>query len=256
MAERNERQGNQGGFGQMGSGLREAWRELGAGGGRDVDWRSRDWNGGIGESGSGFAGDYSGTSGNWIGQGSGSEGRGHGTSGSGTGTGYGGGYGANSRYGADEQGREVWSEGPHTGRGPQGYKGRSDDRIYEDVCEALTRHGQVDAGGIVVRVENGEVTLEGVANSRQEKRLAVQAIENLPGVKDVHNRLRVAGHAGGEGSNATQSRGAEAAGNRLEGITGAQGIYMGGAQTDNQASGASQTSGEGPGRSRKGTGTT
>lgn len=250
MAERDQRREDGSVFG---SGLREAWRELQ---GRDVDWGGRGRADGFEGHGGGFPGDYSGDSGFGSGLGFGVGGRGHGTSGSGTGTGYGGGYGANSRYGEDEQGREVWSEGPHTGRGPQGYKGRSDERIQEDVSEALTRHGQVDARGIIVRVENGEVTLEGVANSRQEKRLAVRAIEDLPGVKDVHNRLRIGGEPGGEGSDATRSRGAEAAGNRLDGITGAQGVYMGGAQTDNQPSGASQGSGEGPRRSRKGVGTT
>jgi BON domain len=157
---------------------------------------------------------------------------------------------------SDWSGAGEWTEGPHAGRGPQGYTGFSDERIQEDVSEALTRHGQVDASGITVRVENGEVTLEGIANSRQEKRLAVRAVEDLPGVRDVHNRLRIGGEPGAEGSDATQSRGAEAAGHRLGGTTGATGIFMGGTQTQNQPSIASQTSGEGPGRSRKGIGTT
>jgi hypothetical protein len=245
MAERNERGRDP--ERDAGSGLREAWRELRADGGRDADWPALDRGPGPEGLGGGFAGDYSGISGFGGGVGAVVGGRGHGTSGSGTGTGYGGGYGANSRYGDDEQGREVWSEreeGPYTGRGPQGYQ-RSDDRIHEDVSEALTRHGHVDATGIFVRVENGEVTLEGNVNSRREKRLAVDAVHDLPGVKDVHNRLRIAGQPGAEGSDATKTRGAEAAGSR-----------QGGPQTENQASGASQSSGEGPGRSRKGFGTT
>jgi hypothetical protein len=266
MAERDEREGR--GRGQerdwqdAGSGLREAWRELRGqdGYGVDTDWRSGGRNARPSGRGPGFAGDYSGISGYGSGVGAVVGGRGYGTSGSGTGTGYPGGFGADSRYGDDEQGRELWSErqeeGPHAGRGPQGYK-RSDERINEDVCDVLTRHGQVDASDIIVRVEDGEVTLEGVVNSRQEKRLAVHAIEDLPGVKDVHNRLHVAGSLGGnDSSQATQSRGAEAAGQRLGGTTGSQGLDMGGAQTANEASRASQSSGEGPGRSRKGTGTT
>lgn len=245
MAERDEREGRGRGQGRdwrdAGSGLREAWHELHGqdGYGVDTDWRSGGRNARPSGPGTGFAGNYSGISGYGSGVGAVVGGRGYGTSGSGTGTGYPGGFGADSRYGDDEQGRELWSErqeeGSHAGRGPQGYK-RSDERINEDVCDVLTRHGQIDASNVIVRVEDGEVTLEGVVNSRQEKRVAVHAIEDLPGVKDVHNRLHVAGSPGG--------------------TTGSQGLDMGGAQTANEASGAFQSSGEGPGRSRKGTGTT
>jgi hypothetical protein len=80
--------------------------------------------------------------------------------------------------------------GPHSGRGPQGYQ-RSDARIEEDVCEHLTHHGMLDATGVQVRVENGEVTLTGTVESRQAKRLAEDILDAVSGVKDVHNQLRV-----------------------------------------------------------------
>ena len=80
--------------------------------------------------------------------------------------------------------------GPHSGRGPQGYQ-RSDARIEEDVCEHLTHHGMLDATGIQVQVENGEVTLTGTVESRQAKRLAEDILEGISGVKDIHNQLRV-----------------------------------------------------------------
>jgi hypothetical protein len=83
------------------------------------------------------------------------------------------------------------TRGQHSGRGPQGYK-RSRDRIMEDVCDILTEHGGIDASNMNVQVdENGEVTLEGRVTSRVEKRMAEDAIENVPGVTQVHNRLRV-----------------------------------------------------------------
>jgi BON domain len=93
--------------------------------------------------------------------------------------------------------REWWGgyEGPHTGRGPKDYR-RSDERIQEEACDVLTRHGHIDATNIQVRVENGEITLEGAVNSRQEKRLTERVLENLSGVRDVHNRLRVEGNEG------------------------------------------------------------
>lgn len=83
-----------------------------------------------------------------------------------------------------------WMAGPHSGRGPQGYQ-RSDARIEEDVCEHLTHHGMLDATGIQVRVENGEVTLAGTVESRQAKRLAEDILESISGVRDIHNQLRV-----------------------------------------------------------------
>jgi hypothetical protein len=83
-----------------------------------------------------------------------------------------------------------WMAGPHSGRGPQGYQ-RSDARIEEDVCEHLTHHGMLDATGIQVRVENGEVTLAGTVESRQAKRLAEDILDSISGVRDIHNQLRV-----------------------------------------------------------------
>jgi len=86
---------------------------------------------------------------------------------------------------------EVWFiPGPFTGQGPKGYQ-RSDERIKEDVCERLTQHGRIDARNIEVKVENGEVTLDGTVNDRQTKRMAEDAIDMLSGVREVHNHLRV-----------------------------------------------------------------
>jgi osmotically-inducible protein OsmY len=80
--------------------------------------------------------------------------------------------------------------GPHAGKGPVGFQ-RSDERIRELVCEALTDDGEVDASGIEVSVKGGEVTLTGAIEDRRMKRLAEDCVEAVPGVKDVHNQLRV-----------------------------------------------------------------
>jgi osmotically-inducible protein OsmY len=103
-------------------------------------------------------------------------------------------------FGRENMGeRSGWSQygsaygagaGQYAGRGPKGYK-RPDDRIHEDVCEVLTRHPGIDASEVDVRVNNGEVTLTGSVEDRQQKRLAEDAIENLPGVRDVNNQVRV-----------------------------------------------------------------
>jgi hypothetical protein len=86
-----------------------------------------------------------------------------------------------------------WTEerrGGFAGRGPKGYV-RTDDRIREDVCDRLSWHDEVDATEISVSVSSGEVTLEGSVETRHMKRLAEDIAEDVPGVNDVHNRVRV-----------------------------------------------------------------
>jgi osmotically-inducible protein OsmY len=86
--------------------------------------------------------------------------------------------------GRTQFGQDRW------GRGPKGYQ-RADNRIMEDVCDRLT-YSEVDAEGIEVRVENAEVTLSGSVRDRWDKRRAEDIAENVSGVKDVHNNIRVA----------------------------------------------------------------
>jgi hypothetical protein len=103
------------------------------------------------------------------------------------------GYGHGPSWQGSDRGFSAaggWMAGPHSGRGPQGYQ-RSDARIEEDVCEHLTYHGMLDATGIQVQVDNGEVTLSGSVESRQAKRLAEDILDGISGVRDIHNQLRV-----------------------------------------------------------------
>lgn len=87
-----------------------------------------------------------------------------------------------------------WNAAPreigHRGHGPKSYE-RSDERIYEDVCELLTRHDAVDARDIEVSVLHGDVTLRGTVASKQMKETALQAIEEVVGVKATHDELHV-----------------------------------------------------------------
>ena len=77
------------------------------------------------------------------------------------------------------------------GKGPKGYT-RSDDRIYEEVCEALQDDPGVDATDIGVKVREGIVTLEGRARDRMEKRVAEMITVEVPGVLDVRNEIKIA----------------------------------------------------------------
>lgn len=78
----------------------------------------------------------------------------------------------------------------HRGRGPKGYQ-RSDSRINEDVHDRLTDHPGLDASNITVRVENGEVTLDGQVSRRGDKRAAEDCAESVTGVRHVQNNLRL-----------------------------------------------------------------
>lgn len=94
--------------------------------------------------------------------------------------------------------QEEWMRpGPFTGVGPRGYR-RSDERIFEEVCDRLAQHAQIDASDMEVEVHEGEVTLKGTVEDRRIKRMAETSVEAIPGVVDVHNRLRLKGRQGRE----------------------------------------------------------
>ncbi len=80
--------------------------------------------------------------------------------------------------------------GQHRGKGPKGYT-RSDDRIKEDINDRLSDDVFVDASSIDVTVDKGEVTLSGTVSTRSEKRRSEDIAEQVSGVKNVENRLRL-----------------------------------------------------------------
>lgn len=91
----------------------------------------------------------------------------------------------------------------HRGKGPRGYK-RSDERIQDDVCDALTNDRHVDASDVEVAVQDGEVTLSGFVAVRRSRRHAEAIAEHVAGVKYVQNNLRI-GDQNPTTSNSTSS---------------------------------------------------
>ena len=70
--------------------------------------------------------------------------------------------------------------------------GEMDDRIKEDVCARLAaEEGRVDASDVEVRVERGEVTLQGSVPTPDERRRVEAIADDCEGVRNVHNRLNV-----------------------------------------------------------------
>lgn len=97
-------------------------------------------------------------------------------------------FGSNSRMAGG------WSEPSQPrsfyGKGPKGYQ-RSDERIKEEVHEVLTWNNEVDASDIEVEVKDGEVSLSGTVLDRRMKRLAEELIEDISGVRDISNQLKI-----------------------------------------------------------------
>jgi osmotically-inducible protein OsmY len=85
------------------------------------------------------------------------------------------------------------------GRGPKGYQ-RSDERLKEEVSDRLMADDQIDASDIEVEVQKGEVTLTGTVPDRRSKRQAEDCAEQVMGVRDVMNQIRVKGGSGEGGS--------------------------------------------------------
>jgi hypothetical protein len=92
----------------------------------------------------------------------------------------------------------------YRGKGPKNYR-RSDERIHEEICERLSLHGDLDASDIEVQVKGGTVTLTGEVSERAAKRMAEDAIDDISGVTDVNNQIRVRQSQGQRSSSSSSS---------------------------------------------------
>ncbi|MFL5723988.1 MAG: BON domain-containing protein [Chloroflexota bacterium] len=132
------------------------------------------------------------------GRSSGTSGSSYGGSGYGGASGYrgGSGYGGGSSYGSGGYGSSGYGAGGygggrgHSGRGPKGYQ-RSDERIQEEVNDRLMADDRIDASEIEVQVKAGEATLTGTVPDRWMKRMAEDLVEQVMGVREVMNHIRV-----------------------------------------------------------------
>lgn len=93
-------------------------------------------------------------------------------------------------HGVSPAGDTNWDHPSYRGRGPKNYR-RSDERIYEDVCERLGDEPSVDATDIEVSVREGIVTLSGSVRDRVQKRRAEDVARAVRGVKDVQSDVRI-----------------------------------------------------------------
>ena len=69
---------------------------------------------------------------------------------------------------------------------------RPDEAIWEDIHEHLTTNPDLVATEVEILVEEGVVTLSGRVDTRESKWLAEEIGRAVPGVVELHNRLKVA----------------------------------------------------------------
>lgn len=69
---------------------------------------------------------------------------------------------------------------------------RSDAEVRQEAVETLTRDVRVDASHVDVHVVNGVVTLRGYVATPFERRVAVDIVRRVKGVRDLRDELRVA----------------------------------------------------------------
>ena len=100
-------------------------------------------------------------------------------------------------YGLSQYPDSDTERGPHYGKGPKGYK-RSDERIREEVCEAISRQGFIDASDVEVTVDGGIVRLAGTVASRSDKRGIELIADRIHGVEEVRNEIRLKHLVGGD----------------------------------------------------------
>jgi osmotically-inducible protein OsmY len=116
-----------------------------------------------------------------------------------TGTGYGETLGGEAqpegeRDGLMEKAKDLLGAGEANARpGEQKSYSRADERVRDDVCERLRDDPFLDASGIEVRVEGADVILGGSVSGSSDKRRAQDLAENVSGVGQVKNELRVQG---------------------------------------------------------------
>jgi osmotically-inducible protein OsmY len=95
-----------------------------------------------------------------------------------------------SWLGDDYAERRRRQDATHRGKGPKNYK-RSDERISEDINNRLTDEWNIDASDIEVTVTNGDVVLTGFVADRFQKRRAADIADDVYGVTNVENRIKL-----------------------------------------------------------------
>lgn len=82
--------------------------------------------------------------------------------------------------------------GTESGEGARGNR-RSDADIKDEIHRLMDWQKTIDPTGIQVEVKDGVVTLSGKVNSQYEKQVAQNITENVLGIRQVSNLLKIQG---------------------------------------------------------------
>lgn len=74
----------------------------------------------------------------------------------------------------------------HRGHGPRDWR-KSDDRLREEVCEALAADATLDARDLNVGADDTDIVLSGVAPCVEARARAEEIAARVVGVRAVHN---------------------------------------------------------------------
>jgi osmotically-inducible protein OsmY len=74
--------------------------------------------------------------------------------------------------------------------GPKNYQ-RSDERLKEQIIERLMESSSVDIGNLECEVKDGVVTLSGTVETRSDRYQIENVVDDVWGVKDIANNMRV-----------------------------------------------------------------
>jgi hypothetical protein len=85
--------------------------------------------------------------------------------------------------------RSEASQENHTGKGPKGWS--HSESILAQASEALYLHPSLDAREIEIRMNGETIILEGEVMNRQQKKMAERIVEQISGVNDVQNLLKL-----------------------------------------------------------------
>ncbi|NUO85755.1 MAG: BON domain-containing protein [Cupriavidus sp.] len=154
----------------------------------------------------------------------------------------------------------AWRDMPR-GRdrvGPKGYQ-RSDERIREDICERLAHARHVDVRDVEVDVQGGVVRLTGNVRARRQKSCIEDIVDDVFGVQEIHNAVRLGAPGAFGVSGITEGSGGQSGAQSGSGQERVSGVSSSGSATGSSASsygGGMETGSGGPGQGRDSTGGT
>ncbi len=76
------------------------------------------------------------------------------------------------------------------GFGPKGYK-RSDQKLKDEASLLLNQDPILDSSNINIEVFNNVIYLRGFVDSRKDKKRAELLIEDIFGIEDIQNQLKI-----------------------------------------------------------------